>query len=296
MDATTETFGTVPLAESLACEIRGLDLATSLTGDHVGAIKAALDKYSIVIFRDQRITQQGQVDLAARLGPLRVPPIYKYGVDGMHPSLHLVSNVLHNDQQIGLADAGVFWHSDAAYMPRPVMYTLLYGVEIPHAADGRALGNTRFASMAAAYEALPDEIRTRIQGRRVIQSLRQKYEKKIAAGVLKRGPLTQEQYAKAPDRDQPMVRTHPNTGRKSLYISEGHSAGIVGMPNAEANALLAELCAFSTQSRFVYDHQWRVGDLVVWDNAATVHKATFDYKLPQRRLLHRCTVEGTEPF
>jgi taurine dioxygenase len=130
----------------------------------------------------------------------------------------------------------------------------------------------------------------------VIQSLRQKYEKKVAAGVLKRGPLTQEQYAKAPDRDQPMVRTHPKTGRKSLYISEGHSAGIVGLADSEAKALLAELCAFSTQPQFVYEHQWRVGDLVVWDNAATVHKATFDYKLPQRRLLHRCTVEGTEPF
>jgi taurine dioxygenase len=213
----------------------------------------------------------------------------------MHPALHMVSNVLHNDQNIGLADAGVFWHSDAAYMEKPVMYTFLHGIEIP-SADGKPLGNTRFASTTAAYEALPDSMKKQLQGLRAIQSLKQKYEKKVAAGVLKRGPLTQEQYNKAPDRDQPLVRTHPVTGRKSLFISEGHTAGIVGMEDTEARSLLAELCAFSTDPKFVYEHKWRVGDIVIWDNAQTVHKATFDYKLPQRRLLHRCTVEGAVPF
>jgi len=150
--------------------------------------------------------------------------------------------------------------------------------------------------MATAYEALPAAKKSAIHGLRAVQSLRQKYEKKIAAGVLKRGGLTQAQYEKAPDRDQPMVRTHPVTGRKSLFISEGHTAGIVGMEDTEAKALLAELCAFSTHPRFVYEHRWQVGDLVIWDNPSTVHKATFDYALPQRRLLYRCTVEGTEVF
>jgi len=296
MMTTTKRLEIVPLAEALACEIKGIDLGSRLTDDIVEAIKRELDEHSVVLLRRQRITQQQQVDFAARFGPLRVPPIYKYNVDGIHPALHLVSNVLHNDQQIGLADAGVFWHSDAAYMPKPVMYTLLYAVEIPRADDGMSLGNTRFASTLAAYEALPEGTKAKIAGLRAVQSLRQKYEKKVAAGVLKRGTLTKEQYDKAPDRDQPMVRTHPVTRRKSLFISEGHTAGIVGMPDGEAKLLLAELCAFSTQPRFVYEHRWQVGDLVIWDNAATVHKATFDYKLPQRRLLHRCTVEGTEPF
>ena len=295
MSLTTESLNVVPLTDSFACEIQGVDLSGPVSEETVQAMRDALNAHSVIVIRNQKISQQQQVDFAAKFGPLRVPPIYKYSVDGIHPSLHLVSNVLHNDKQIGLADAGVFWHSDAAYMKRPVMYTFLYGVEIPHA-DGKALGNTRFASMAAAYDALPAATKEKIRGLRAIQSLRQKYEKKVAAGVLTRGALTAEQYAKAPDRDQPMVRTHPVTGRKSLFISEGHTAGIVGMPDAEAKALLAELCAFSTQPRFVYEHCWQVGDLVVWDNASTVHKATFNYKLPQRRLLHRCTVEGTEPF
>lgn len=226
---------------------------------------------------------------------MRTPPIYKYGIEGIHPSLHLVSNALHNDRHIGLADAGVFWHSDAAYMKKPVLYTFLYGVEIP-TKDGISLGDTCFASTAAAYSALPEDIKTKITGLQAIQSLRYKYEKKIAAGVLTRGPLTKEQYEKAPDRAHPMVRTHPITGRKSLFISEGHTCGIAGMAEAEAKRLLEELCTFSTQPRFVYKHKWKVGDFLIWDNVATVHKATFDYKLPLRRLLHRCTVEGTEVF
>ncbi len=285
----------VPIRESIACEIRNINLAEEIPDDTFETIRSALHEHAVIVFHDQSISQQQLVDFAGRFGPLRVPPIYKYSIDGMHPALHMVSNVLHNDQNIGLADAGVFWHSDAAYMEKPVMYTFLHGIEIPHA-EGRPLGATRFASTTAAYEALPDQVKTRLQGLRAIQSLRQKYEKKVAAGVLKRGPLTAEQYSKAPDRDQPLVRTHPVTGRKSLFISEGHTAGIVGMEDTEARSLLAELCAFSTGPKFVYEHQWRVGDVVIWDNAQTVHKATFDYKLPQRRLLHRCTVEGTVPF
>ncbi len=285
----------VPIRESIACEIRNINLAEEIPDDTFETIRSALHEHAVIVFHDQSISQQQLVDFAGRFGPLRVPPIYKYSIDGMHPALHMVSNVLHNDQNIGLADAGVFWHSDAAYMEKPVMYTFLHGIEIPHA-EGRPLGATRFASTTAAYEALPDQVKTRLQGLRAIQSLRQKYEKKVAAGVLKRGPLTAEQYSKAPDRDQPLVRTHPVTGRKSLFISEGHTAGIVGMEDTEARSLLAELCAFSTGPKFVYEHQWRVGDVVIWDNAQTVHKATFNYKLPQRRLLHRCTVEGTVPF
>ena len=293
MPSTSPTA--VPIKESIACEIKDVDLATPLSEEALEAIKNALHKYAVIVFHDQHISQQQLVDFASRFGPLRVPPIYQYGIDGMHPALHMVSNVLHNDKNIGLADAGVFWHSDAAYMEKPVMYTFLHGIEIP-SADGKPLGNTRFASTTAAYEALPDSMKKQLQGLRAIQSLRQKYEKKVAAGVLKRGPLTQEQYNKAPDRDQPLVRTHPVTGRKSLFISEGHTAGIVGMSDTEARKLLSELCTFSTDPKFVYEHQWRVGDVVIWDNAQTVHKATFDYKLPQRRLLHRCTVEGTVPF
>jgi len=285
----------VPIRESIACEIRNINLAEEIPDDTFETIRSALHEHAVIVFHDQSISQQQLVDFAGRFGPLRVPPIYKYGIDGMHPALHMVSNVLHNDQNIGLADAGVFWHSDAAYMEKPVMYTFLHGIEIPHA-EGRPLGATRFASTTAAYEALPDQVKPRLQGLRAIQSLRQKYEKKVAAGVLKRGPLTAEQYSKAPDRDQPLVRTHPVTGRKSLFISEGHTAGIVGMEDTEARSLLAELCAFSTDPKFVYEHQWRVGDVVIWDNAQTVHKAIFNYKLPQRRLLHRCTVEGTVPF
>lgn len=295
VDTPSTGVHVVPLAPSLGCEIRGIDLAAPLEEAALAAILTALHTYSVVVFRGQRISQQQQVDFAAKFGPLRVPPIYQYGVEALHPALHLVSNVLHDDQHIGLADAGVFWHSDAAYMQKPVMYTFLYAIEIPHAGS-TPLGDTRFASTAAAYEALTDSLKARVAGMRAVQSLRRKYEKKLAAGVLKRGALTQEQYEKAPDRDQPLVRVHPVTGRKSLFISEGHTAGIVGVPQSEADALLGELCTFSTQPRFVYRHRWQVGDLVIWDNAATVHKATFDYKLPQRRLLYRCTVEGTEPI
>ncbi|MCE9640424.1 MAG: TauD/TfdA family dioxygenase [Betaproteobacteria bacterium] len=295
MTEAAESVEVVPLAESLGAEIRGVDLARVAGAHTMQSIKDALNRYSVLVFRGQHIAQQRQVDFAAQFGPLRTPPIYKYGVEGHHPGLHMVSNVLHNDRQIGLADAGVFWHSDAAYMERPVMYTFLYAVEVPQT-DGRSLGDTCFASTAAAYDALTPEMKRRIDGLRAVQSLRHKYEKKIAAGVLKRGELTKEQQEKAPDRSQPMVRTHPVTGRKSLFISEGHTCGIVGIPDIEAKTLLSELCAFSTQPKFVYRHQWKVGDFVLWDNATTLHKATFDYKLPQRRLLYRCTVEGGPVF
>jgi taurine dioxygenase len=212
------------------------------------------------------------------------------------PEVMRISNVVEDGRHIGNPDAGVLWHSDGAYLPVPSMYTLLHCLEIPEQ-NGKTLGNTLFASTAAAWEALPDERKRVLAGLRARHSLAHEYDQKDAAGSLKRGRMTSDEKRHVvPEVVHPLVRTHPLTARKCLYLSEAVTIGIEGMEPEAARALIDELNAWCSSDAFVYRHQWQVGDFVFWDNCPTKHRALFDYELPQRRLMHRTTVAGTVPF
>ena len=211
-----------------------------------------------------------------------------------YPEILVVSNVLENGQNIGIPDAGRYWHTDLSYMVEPSRGSILYAIEIPEA-DGMTVGNTLWASTAAAYEALPEGMKRRLDGLNATYSLSSRFDK-IAADGDKDVALTIDQKEQAPDVVHPVVRNHPVTKRKCIFVNELHTSGIVGLPDDESRALLAELQAHVIQPDFVYRHSWQPGDVVMWDNVPTQHLAMHDYTLPQRRLLHRTTITGDRPY
>ena len=184
------------------------------------------------------------------------------------------------------------------------MLSALYSIEVPER-GGRIYGDTGFASTTAAYDALPEDMKRRVAGLKNMHSYRYYRTKNRAAQaeesarggrVVQEPELSEEQLASVPDVEAPLVRTHPVTGRKGLFVNEAHTSHIPGLPREESDALLSELYRHITRPEFQYVHQWRPGDLLMWDNVAVQHKATFDYDLPMRRLMHRTTVRGTGPF
>src|SRR5689334_13737164 len=245
----------------------------------------------IVFFRDQHLTEDQQIAFSRRFGELEIHIVGKYLLPD-HPEILLISNVRdENGEHIGLADAGFTWHSDTSYRRRPSRCSLLYAKEVPHR-DGEPLGDTVFANTIAAYDALPKSMQQRIGGLKAVH----RYSARRRVADSPRPKLSAEQLAETPDIAHPIVRTHPYTGRKSLYVTAGECVGIEGMPEDEAADLIAELDAHCVRPEFLYRHKWQVGDLLIWDNATSMHLAICDYALPQRRLMHRTTVIGTVPF
>jgi taurine dioxygenase len=256
-------------------------------------IRDTLNLHSVIVLRDQKLTPADQIAFARRLGELRTSFYNRYAVPG-HPELSIVSNIMKDGEAIGIADAGMLWHTDGSYLKTPDMYTVLYGLEIPQR-DGKAIGDTIFSSSGAAYEALPADVRTRIADMKAMHSFADHIEKKRRAKNLKRAPLTAAQQAELPDVAHPVVRTHPITKRKGLFVTEGHTSSIVGLPEDESDALLQQLWEQVRKPEFHYRHSWRPGDLIVWDNCAVQHLAVFDYgDIPRR--LHRAGLSGTVPY
>jgi taurine dioxygenase len=184
------------------------------------------------------------------------------------------------------------------------LLSALYAVEVP-VKGGRTLGDTRFASTTAAYAALPENIKRKLQGLTNVHSYvyyrtknRQAQQEEQAAGgrVVTEYELSEEQLKSVPEVEVPVVRTHPVTKRQGLFVNEAHTSRIIGLPEEESDALLEQLCRHIVQPDFIYTHSWQPGDLLMWDNAAVQHKATFDYDLPLRRLMYRTTVRGSVPF
>ena len=245
----------------------------------------------VVVFRGQQLTNEGHIQFSSRFGELEIHIVKKYLVPDF-PEILLISNIRNEaGEHIGLADAGFTWHTDTSYRRRPSRCSLLHAKEVPHHA-GVPLGDTVFANTIAAYEALPESTKQRIEGLKAIH----RYSARRRVADSPRPKLSADQLAETPDIAHPIVRTHPYTGRKSLYVTAGECIGIEGMPEDEAVDLIAELDAHCVRPEFLYRHKWQVGDLLMWDNATSMHLAICDYALPQRRLMHRTTVIGTVPF
>jgi taurine dioxygenase len=269
----------------------GFDLAQDIDDPTFREIERIFHDNIVVVFRGQQLTNERHIEFSSRFGELEVHIVKKYLLAGF-PQILLISNVRNEaGEHIGLADAGFTWHTDTSYRRRPSRCSLLYAKEVPYR-DGEPLGDTVFANTIAAYEALPKSMKQRIDGLKAIH----RYSARRRVADSPRPKLTAEQLAETPDIAHPIVRTHPHTGRKSLYVTAGECAGIKGMPEDEAVDLIAELDAHCLRPEFLYRHKWQVGDLLMWDNATSMHLAICDYALPQRRLMHRTTVIGTVPF
>ena len=287
------TLDIQPFDAALGAEVRGVDLAQTLDDATFGAVEQAYNDHSILLFRDQTIDEAQQLAFSRRFGDLEVHVLDQY-LHPEHPEILIVSNVMDGDRHIGIYDAGRYWHTDLSYMSVPSRGSLLYAIEVPHDSAGEPLGDTLFASTAAAYDALSEDMKSSIADLKAEFSLANRHAKLVADGD-QDAVLSDTHQEKAPPVVHRILRTHPVTGRKSIYVNEGQTAGILGLPEDEAGDLLEELCAHCTRPEFVYRHKWRAGDLVMWDNIPTQHLAICDYALPQRRYMHRTTLRGTPP-
>jgi taurine dioxygenase len=267
------------------------DLARDIDDATFCEIERVFHDNIVVVFRGQQLSNERHVELSRRFGELEIHIVKKYLLPG-YPEILLISNIRdERGEHIGLADAGFTWHTDTSYRRRPSRCSLLYAKEVPHR-DGLPLGDTVFANTIAAYEALPETMKKRLDGLKAIH----RYSARRRVANSPRPKLTTEQIADTPDIAHPIVRTHPYTGRQSLYVTAGECVGIEGMPDDEAIHLIAELDAHCVRPEFLYRHKWQAGDLLMWDNASSMHLAICDYALPERRLMHRTTVIGTVPF
>jgi taurine dioxygenase len=273
----------------IGAEIRDVDLAQSLSADDFGRIEATFNARGVVSFPQQHLSEEQLVAFARRFGEVERIFLTHYA-HPRYPEIMYVSNIKENGRDIGHADAGSVWHTDMSYTARPPRATLLYALEVP-TENGVALGNTHFSSAAHAYDSLPAETQRRIAKLRAIHQVA---GRRARTGT---GQADQALRREQPAVVHPVVRVHPFTGRKCLYVSKGECEGIDGMATDEALALIDELAERTVDARFHHTHRWQVRDLLMWDNCTVQHLASFDYQWPQhRRLMHRVTVGGSAPL
>lgn len=271
-----------PLNDNFGAEVLGLDLSIPPDADTVAAVKAAFQRHSVLLFRGQTIAPEQHVGFTAAFGPLEIHVQTDFLLRG-HPEIYVISNIVEDGRAIGAIDCALSWHSDSSYMAVPSLGSVLHGVEVPPVG-----ADTWFAGMFAPFEALPEAKRKQYEPLKAIHSYLRLQQKQFPDR-----PLTPLQRQQAPDIAQPVVKTHPVTGRKSLFLGGAIISGVEGMPADEGIALIAELLAFATQDEFTYCHKWQAGDVVMWDNRCTLHKGTkYDVERHRRRM-HRTTLAGS---
>ena len=270
---------TEALAPAIGAEIIGVDLSEPMSD---GTFATVLDYWHdnlVILFRDQHLTEDDQVRFGERFGPPAVSHTRRYTTK--NPAVMLISNIRENGQLIGaLPDGEMHFHTNQCHQERPAMASMLYALEIPSTG-----GNTLFANAYLAYETLPAAMKKRIEGRNALNA----YDYDNAS--MKRGTKPREGI---PSYWHPIVRTHPATGRKALYVNRLMTVAIEGLPDPESDALLSVLFDHQEQPQFIYEHIWRPHDLLMWDNRCTLHART-DFSAAERRLMRRLTILGEKP-
>ncbi|QHF26363.1 TauD/TfdA dioxygenase family protein [Pseudomonas sp. R32] len=286
--AQQQAFEILPFSGAVGAEVIGLDLTRAVSAEDFTRIHRAHLDHHVLVFRDQRITPEQQIAFSRRFGVLQIHVLKQFLLRG-HPEILIVSNIIENGQNIGLGDAGKFWHSDLSYKELPSLGSMLHAQELP-----REGGDTLFADMHKAWDGLPEALRKAVEGRSAAHSYTARYSESKFAGNW-RPTLTAEQLAQVQEVIHPVVRTHPENGRKALFVSEGFTTRIVGLPEDESRQLLAELYAHSVLEQNIYRHQWQPHDLVFWDNRSLIHLAS-GCPAHLRRKLYRTTIQGDAPF
>lgn len=272
-----------PTGKALGAEIEGVDLKRLGDADFEAIHGAWLD-HLVLLFRGQQLDDEEFIAFSRHFGDLDWAPIQETGrrfVEG-YPEIYVVSNVIENGVPIGSLGAGeATWHTDMSYLEDPPKASMLYALEVPPGG-----GDTWFCNMYSAYDCLPDPLKQRIQGLTV------KHDGTYnSGGFLRQGVTAVDDPVKSPGTYHPLVCRHPETGRRGLYLGRRRNAYIAGLPLAESESLLDELWAFATRDRFTWHNEWRVGDLVLWDNRCTMHRRdAFDPDT--RRVMHRTQIKG----
>ncbi len=294
MDTLTE-LGATPLSPALGAEVTGIDLRHGMSGETAAQILELWRRYLVLVFRDQDLSTEGQRRFASNFGTLRERQRggtkfakSKYALwEGDpnirdDPNLLLVSNVTVDGKPIGsLAEGDMWFHIDSGYAERPYKYTILHAIKLP--SEG---GNTLFANMYRAYEALPRDLRDRLKGRKALHIHEYKRREKVNLA---------EDFSNSPHAFHPVFTTHPETGRKSLFVDRLMTARLEGFAPEESAALLDRLFDHAERPENIYAHVWRYGDVVMWDNRCVTHGRT-NFPKDQERILRRCTIEGEPPI
>jgi taurine dioxygenase len=278
----TAAISVVSLSPALGAEIRGVELSRPIDAATKAAIYRAWLDHLIILFRGQTLAEMDQVRFTEIFGAPGIrprPKEFRAESDQLHPTVMLISNIRENGRPIGsLPDGEMMFHHDMMHIATPDKATLLYAIEVPSVG-----GNTMFANMYKAYETLPPLLKERLEGLRA--HVHYHY------GSVQRGDDKGTPAFGA--SEHPVIWTHPETGRKAVYVNRLMTDHIIGMDRAESDALLEEVFNHCEQRQFVYEHVWRVGDLLMWDNRCSMHART-DFPATERRLLRRTTVQGND--
>src|SRR6266481_866341 len=284
-DVGGQPIDVIATEAALGAEIGGVDLK-NIDASRFAAIKRAWHDHQVILVRGQTLGDQDLIAFSRRFGDLDWAPVQETGrrfVEGL-PEIYIVSNVMVDGEPIGSLGAGeAVWHTDMSYLDVPPMASMLYALEVPPAG-----GNTSFCSMYAVYDALPDGLKRRIA------KLKIKHDGTYnSGGYLRQGVTATDDPRTSPGAVHPLVCTHPGTGRRMLYLGRRRNAYLVGLELAQSEALLDELWSFVDRPEFAWEHAWRVGDLVMWDNRCTMHRRdAFDPN--SRRIMHRTQVKGEQ--
>ncbi len=284
----------VPTGKVLGAKVLGADLSQPLNERDFGLILGALGRHGVICIPGQRLEAASLKDFAGRFGELEINVAGQYQ-DPLHPEVMILSNIKENGKPIGLADAGQDWHTDMSYSATIAFANVLYAIKVPRR-NGKALGSTEFASMHAAYDELPADIKQRLDGMTILHDFAKFWDKMRAQPDSTRKPLTEEQRRKKPPVSHPAFLTHPITGRKVLYANPGYAMRINELPEDESDELLAFLFKHQLQDKFCYVHEWTEGDVLMWDNLGTLHQAWPDYTADEHRLIKRCQVMADRVF
>jgi alpha-ketoglutarate-dependent taurine dioxygenase len=280
---TGPAFETIPTGAVLGAEVRAGDLRT-LDDAGFAQVLAAWRAHSVLLFRDQTLSDPDLIAFSRRFGDLDWAPVQENGrrfVEGM-PEIYIVSNVRVNGEAIGsLGDGEAVWHTDMSYLDMPPKASMLYALEIPPRG-----GNTAFCCMYSIYEALPAALKSRIEGLKI------KHDGTYnSGGYVRQGVTVTDDPRTSPGALHPLVCTHPDTGRRLLYLGRRRNAYLAGLDVVESEALLDELWSYVARPEFAWEHVWRIGDLVLWDNRCTMHRRdAFDPNA--RRVMHRTQIKG----
>ncbi len=278
---------TLPLSPALGAEVRGIDVRR-VDDETFAWIKTAWLEHLVLLFRGQHLSDGELVAFSRRFGELDIAPPNENGVrsvDGF-PEVLVISNVVEDGVEIGsLGNAEAAWHTDMSYIEAPPTGSLLYALEVPPAG-----GDTGFLNMYQALDELPEALRRRIEGLAIKHDATTN-----SAGYLRAGTAPEVDQTRSPGACHPAMRRHPETGRPALYLGRRHLAYVSGLALDDSEALLNQLWAYATQDRFTWHHQWRAGDLVIWDNRAAMHRRD-SFDAGTRRIMHRTQIKGDRPF
>jgi taurine dioxygenase len=271
------------LADALGAEVSGVDLSRPLQAGVFAAIRGAWLEHLVLRFRGQKLSDPQLLAFSGQFGELDPPGPNSYGklVFAEHPEMNVISNIKNDGVPIGgLGDGEAIWHADMTYVETPPMGAILYALEVPPTG-----GDTYWANMYAAYEALPAGLKKRIDGRQAVHDATYN-----SAGIMRKGYKAVNDPREAPGARHPLVRAHPETGRRCLFLGRRRNSYVVGLELDESEALLDELWAHATRAEHTFRQQWKVGDLIMWDNRCTLHRRDpFDPEA--RRLMHRTQIK-----